>query len=399
MRKILLGTAAFLIAAPRSPPRRRPSPIPRPSRASAFATSARPRCRAGSRRSPRTAEKDGKTIVYSSAPPRAASGSRRTAERRSARCSTSQPVQSIGASRIDPTNPQIVWVGTGEQLDPQLRCRSATASTNRSTAARPGPGWACPTASGSPRSWSIRRTATSSTSARRAGCGPTAPTAASTRPATAAGPGCTSSRAPTSRPAARRWRWTRPTPKRLLAGTWDFRRKGWTFRSGGEGPEAPSGSRMLESRDGGASWTRAQRGQCQGPARAAVGPGRGRLRAATIRSASMPSSRMSARRCTCRKTAGADLEERDRSQGMVWRPFYFGRIVVDPNNDKRLFKMGYSVIASEDGGKSFANSGGGSHADWHDFVDQPDQHQAHDRRRRWRAVDQRGRRQPNGATA
>ena len=28
--------------------------------------------------------------------------------------------------------------------------------------------------------------------------------------------------------------------------------------------------------------------------------------------------------------------------------------------------MGYSVIVSDDGGKSFSNSGGGSHADWHD---------------------------------
>ena len=51
---------------------------------------------------------------------------------------------------------------------------------------------------------------------------------------------------------------------------------------------------------------------------------------------------------------------------MVWRPFYFSRIVVDPKNDDRLFKMGFSVIASEDGGKSFSNAAGASHGDWHD---------------------------------
>src|SRR5207253_5907332 len=28
------------------------------------------------------------------------------------------------------------------------------------------------------------------------------------------------------------------TPKTLFAGMWDFRRKGWTFRSGGDGPDA-----------------------------------------------------------------------------------------------------------------------------------------------------------------
>src|SRR2546425_5234514 len=36
---------------------------------------------------------------------------------------------------------------------------------------------------------------------------------------------------------------------------WDFRRKGWTFRSGGDGPDAPSGSGLFKSTDGGASWT------------------------------------------------------------------------------------------------------------------------------------------------
>jgi photosystem II stability/assembly factor-like uncharacterized protein len=51
---------------------------------------------------------------------------------------------------------------------------------------------------------------------------------------------------------------------------------------------------------------------------------------------------------------------------MVWRPFYFGNIVVDPKNKNRLFKMGFSVIVSEDGGKSFANTAGASHGDWHD---------------------------------
>src|SRR6267154_1683650 len=31
-------------------------------------------------------------------------------------------------------------------------------------------------------------------------------------------------------------------PQVLFAGLWDFRRKGWTFRSGGDGADAPSGS-------------------------------------------------------------------------------------------------------------------------------------------------------------
>src|SRR5207253_5788231 len=45
------------------------------------------------------------------------------------------------------------------------------------------------------------------------------------------------------------------SPKTLYAGMWDFRRKGWTFRSGGDGPTAPSGSGLFKSTDGGTSWT------------------------------------------------------------------------------------------------------------------------------------------------
>src|SRR5271155_2177124 len=44
-------------------------------------------------------------------------------------------------------------------------------------------------------------------------------------------------------------------PKVLFAGMWDFRRKGWTFRSGGESPKAASGSGFFRTEDGGATWT------------------------------------------------------------------------------------------------------------------------------------------------
>src|SRR5438270_716879 len=40
----------------------------------------------------------------------------------------------------------------------------------------------------------------------------------------------------------------------MFAALWDFRRKGWTFRSGGDGPNAPSGSGLFRSNDGGNTW-------------------------------------------------------------------------------------------------------------------------------------------------
>src|SRR5437773_1992292 len=40
----------------------------------------------------------------------------------------------------------------------------------------------------------------------------------------------------------------------MFAALWDFRRKGWTFRSGGDGPNALSGSGLFRSSDGGNTW-------------------------------------------------------------------------------------------------------------------------------------------------
>ncbi len=60
---------------------------------------------------------------------------------------------------------------------------------------------------------------------------------------------------------------------------------------------------------------------------------------------------------------------------MVWRPFYFANLIVDPKNPDRVFKTDGALIMSEDGGKSFATVGGfsGAHGDVHDGLDRPGQ--------------------------
>ncbi|MDH5175337.1 MAG: sialidase, partial [Gammaproteobacteria bacterium] len=65
---------------------------------------------------------------------------------------------------------------------------------------------------------------------------------------------------------------------------------------------------------------------------------------------------------------GATWEARDKSQWMVWRPFYFARMTVDPNNADRVFKDDGALILSEDAGRSFSAVGGfnGMHGDVHD---------------------------------
>jgi len=154
-------------------------------------------------------------------------------------------------------------------------------------------------------------------------------------------------------------------PEHLLAGTWDFRRTAYDFRSGGHGPDQPSGSRFAESRDGGRTWTYLTADNRKGLPKypwgrleIAFAPSNAKRVYAFIENP-RPALFVS-------NDGGQSWEERDRSQGMVWRPFYFARIVVDPKDPDRLFKMGYSVTVSDDGGKSFSNAAGASHGDWHD---------------------------------
>ncbi len=161
-------------------------------------------------------------------------------------------------------------------------------------------------------------------------------------------------------------------PDVLFAGLWDFRRKGWTFRSGGEGPHAASGSGLFRSADGGTTWTELSDTTAAGlPVKpwgrveVVVAPSDSKIVYALVESEHSALYRSS--------DGGKTWEARDRSQGMIWRPFYFGRLVVDPTNADRLFKPGGDLTASEDGGRSFSSSSGrGSHGDWHDVWIDPE---------------------------
>ncbi len=65
---------------------------------------------------------------------------------------------------------------------------------------------------------------------------------------------------------------------------------------------------------------------------------------------------------------GGTWDKRDKSTWMVWRPFYFANLIVDPKNADRVFKTDGALIVSDDAGKSFATVGGfqGAHGDVHD---------------------------------
>src|SRR2546430_1847761 len=165
-----------------------------------------------------------------------------------------QPVQSIGAVTIDPKNPKVIWVGTGEAWT-----RNSTSIGNgvyKSTDG--GDNW---TNVGLPNSERIAKILVDPTDTNTVyvcvpgklwsdsddrGVYKTTDGGKSWNKVlkgTNASTGCSMIS------------FDRTNPKTLYAGMWDFRRKGWTFRSGGDGPNAPSGSGLFKSSDGGATWT------------------------------------------------------------------------------------------------------------------------------------------------
>jgi photosystem II stability/assembly factor-like uncharacterized protein len=276
-----------------------------------------------------------------------------------------EPVQSIGAITLDPSHPKTVWVGTGESW-----MRNSVSVGNgiyRSTDG--GDTWEY---KGLPESEHVNRIVVDPASADTVyACVPgklwsDSPDRGLYKTTDGGKTWALVLKGPNLSTGCSGLAMDPRNPARLFAGLWDFRRKGWTFRSGGEGPKAASGSGLYLTEDGGKSWTRLDEKSAKGlPA----GPwGRLDVEIAPSKPDVVYAVIEGVRSALFRSDdGGRTWGERDRSNSMVWRPFYFSRLVIDPTNADRIYKPDLRLIASEDGGKSFADIGGGTHGDHHDL--------------------------------
>ena len=147
-------------------------------------------------------------------------------------------------------------------------------------------------------------------------------------------------------------------PNTIYASLWDVRRQGWTFRSGGPG------SGLYKSTDGGEHWTELTDANSRGlPAKPygriaiAVAPGKPQVVYANIESKNSALFRSD--------DGGKTWARLDASQFMVWRPFYFGNLIVDPKDENKIFKPDLMLLLSVNGGKSFSGVSNAAHGDFH----------------------------------
>ncbi len=154
-------------------------------------------------------------------------------------------------------------------------------------------------------------------------------------------------------------------PNKLFACMYDFERKPYTFRSGGKG------SGIYVSHDWGSTWERL--GVKNGLPKGNIG------RSGLAISQSNP-NRLYAIVETEKNTlyrsndGGKNWVKLTQNTNIGNRPFYYGEIYVDPQNENRVYSIWSQISKSEDGGKTWEilADWGHIHPDHHAFFVHPD---------------------------
>ena len=146
-------------------------------------------------------------------------------------------------------------------------------------------------------------------------------------------------------------------PNRIYAAMWDFRREASTFRSGGPG------SAIYMSSDAGSTWNKISSGlpeETLGRIALAISPVSPHAVYALVESKNSALYKLVDNNSNWLKI--------NTQSAMGERPFYFSLLVPDPLEANRIYKPGFGLLVSTNGGKVFqgaAIEGGGFHSDLH----------------------------------
>ena len=146
-------------------------------------------------------------------------------------------------------------------------------------------------------------------------------------------------------------------PNIIFASTWEFRRKPYEFNSGG------SGSGFYKSTDAGKTWRELTNGLPPKPfgrIAFALAPSSPQNMIAIVESA--------ATGLYISGDGGETWKKQAATANVEARPFYFSVLQLDPKDPKRVYRPAYTFSYSSDGGYSFAdvnNDGGDLHSDMH----------------------------------
>ncbi len=142
------------------------------------------------------------------------------------------------------------------------------------------------------------------------------------------------------------------SPMTIYAAAYQRRRTPWGFNGGG------AGSALYKTIDGGATWTRLTKGLPEGTTgRIGVDVYRGNpnIVYALVENAKGGTFRSDDRGETWRKMSDMDS-----------RPMYYSQIRIDPNNDQRMWQLAANMYVSDDGGKTWnSNLVQRIHGDFH----------------------------------
>lgn len=162
-------------------------------------------------------------------------------------------------------------------------------------------------------------------------------------------------------------------PELVYAAAYQVRRDG--FSGGNPQTHCGPGSGLFRSSDGGKTWEKMKNGLPDRPlGRCGITVYRKDPRIvyaviATDRTLTL------VRQPSLRSNGPSELGGvfRSEDKGKTWtklndlcpRPFYYGKIRLDPNDDRRVYLLGIALHISDDGGRTFTSAGQGVHPDHH----------------------------------